>query len=181
MKAELQIATVNTVAKEVPSDLMSVPFDDPTMISRFKTFLDTLFVHIPNLELSALCLGNEADIFWGTDSAKYLQYKTFMDEVSSYAKQLYHDIHGEDLKIGTTFTFHGLTATETSLLCASVNVDLDIIATTYYPLEPDFTMKDPAAVFDDFNDLVAQYNDPQQPIYFTECGYSSSELCLSQK
>ncbi len=178
-KAELQIATVNTVAKETPSDLLAVDFDNPIMINRFKGFLDTLFTHIPNLELSALNIGNEADIYWGTDATKYSQYKMFLDSVIPYAKQLYFNLHGTDLKVGTTFTFDGLTSASTSALCQTVNDSLDITALTYYPLNPDFTMESPSIVSSDFANLVSIYSDTLQPIYFAECGYASSDSCNS--
>ena len=178
-KAELQIATVNTVAKETPSDLLTVDFDNPIMINRFKGFLDTLFTHIPNLELTALNIGNEADIYWGTDATKYSEYKTFLDSVIPYAKQLYFNLHGTNLKIGTTFTFDGLTSASTSALCQTVNDSLDIVAVTYYPLNPDFTMESPSIVSSDFATLVSIYSDTLQPIYFAECGYASSDSCNS--
>jgi len=181
VKAELQIATVNTVTKETPSDLLSVDFDDPIMINRFKIFLDTLFAHIPDLELSALNIGNESDIYWGTDAVKYSQYKVFLDSIVPYAKQLYFNLHGTNLKVGTTFTFHGLTATSTSALCQNVNNSLDIIALTYYPINPDFTMASPSVVNSDFSSLVGIYSDTLQPIYFVECGYSSSGICNSSE
>ena len=178
-KAELQIATINTVAKETPSDLLTVNFDDPIMINRFKEFLDTLFIHIPNLELTALNIGNEADIYWGTDATKYSQNKTFLDSVIPYAKQLYFNLHGTNLKVGTTFTFDGLTSASTSTLCQSVNNSLDIVTLTYYPLNPDFTMEPPSIVSSDFANLVSIYSDTLQPIYFAECGYASSNSCNS--
>lgn len=179
VKAELQIAPVNTVAKETPSDLLSVDFDNPIMINRFKIFLDTLFAHIPDLELSALNIGNEADIYWGTDAVKYSEYKVFLDSVVPYAKQLYFNLHGTDLKVGTTFTFDGLTSASTSTLCKGVNDSLDIVALTYYPINHDFTMESPSVVNSDFASLVSIYSDTLQPIYFVECGYSSSDTCNS--
>ena len=78
-KVELQIAVTNTVAKETPSELLSVPFDDPIMIDRFKKALDTVFAHIPDLDLIALNIGNESSVLFGTDAAKYASFKTFLD------------------------------------------------------------------------------------------------------
>ncbi|NQX92961.1 MAG: hypothetical protein HRT74_12720, partial [Flavobacteriales bacterium] len=64
-KADLQFAIVNTVTKEMPSELEDLPLDHPLVISRLKTALDTIFEHIPNLELSSFNIGNESDIFFG--------------------------------------------------------------------------------------------------------------------
>jgi len=86
IKLELNIPTMNTVTKDVPSDLLNVDFDDPVMINRFKIILDTIFGRLPNLELTALNIGNESDIFMGTDAIQYNAYKTFLDSVVPYAK-----------------------------------------------------------------------------------------------
>ena len=180
-KVELQIAPLNTGAVEVPTDLLNTNFDDPVLINRFKILLDTLFSRIPNIELSALNIGNEHDINFGVDAAQYSAYKTFLDSVIPYAKQVYFNLHGTDLKVGTTFTHHSLTNPLTSALCQTVNASCDVITTTYYPLNPDFTMKAPSSVSGDFDDLVAIYSNPAKPIYFAECGYASSAVCNSSE
>jgi hypothetical protein len=151
------------------------------MISRFKQTLDTLFAHIPDVKLAALNIGNENDIFMGIDASQYTAYKIFLDSVAPYAKQKYMSLHGEDLKIGTTFTLHSLIDPNVKALCQSVNQGLDIIATTYYPLEDDFTMSPTSVVAQDFEDLVNLYSDTTQPIYFAECGYASSDSCNSSE
>jgi hypothetical protein len=179
IKLELNIPTMNTVVKEVPADLLSIDFDDPVMINRFKIILDTIFSRLPNLELSALNIGNESDIFMGTDALQYNAYKTFLDSVVPYAKMLYFNIHNDSLKVGTTLTHAGLINVTQAPLCHLLNSDLDIVSTTYYPLNNDFTMKSPTVVNTDFSDLVTEYPDTAQPIYFVECGYSTSTVCNS--
>lgn len=181
IKAELQIAPINTVARETPADLLATPWDSPVMINRFKAFLDTLFAHIPNLELTALNIGNESDLFLGTDAARYTAFGTFLDSIAPHAKQLYFNLHGTDLPIGTTLTLKGLTQPTTASLCQGLNANRDLIATTYYPLDNDFTMLPPSVVAGDFADLVAQYPDTSKPIYFVECGYASSDTCNSSE
>ena len=181
MSAELQIAPINTNVLETPSVLTSVSFDDPLMINQFKRFLDTVFTHIPDLELTALNIGNESDAFLGSDPASYNEFKVFLDSVAPYAQQLYYDIHGTNLKVGTTFTYGGLTNASTSALCQNVNTSRDIISVTYYPLNSDFTMKPPSAIPSDFGTLVGIYPDTAKPIYMVECGYASSPICNSSE
>ena len=181
VELELQISVTNTVAKEVPADLMSVDFDDPVMISRFKTALDTIFSHIPDVTLSAVNIGNESDILFGVDSEKYSEFKVFLDEVAPYARTTYNDLYGTDIKIGTTLTLEGLTDPTRTEMCQDLNENLDIISTTYYPLDTDFTMLNPAVVEEDFDELVAIYPETERPIYFAECGYASSETCNSSE
>lgn len=181
LKAELQMATINTVSKSVPVGLDTINFSSPTMIRHFKEALDTVFAHIPDLELSALNIGNEADIYWGIDSVKYVDYSIFIDSISAYAKQKYNALHGQDLKVGVTLTHHGLIAPTISNYCKIINSKTDIISTTYYPLENNFTMKPTSVVATDFGDLVNEYPDTTKPIYFAECGYSSSDICNSSE
>ena len=52
--------------------------------------------------------------------------------------------------------------------CHTLNEGLDIIAVTYYPLDAGFLMLPPEIVGGDFDDLVAEYADLSQPIYFAE-------------
>ncbi|MFT5819123.1 MAG: hypothetical protein ACI8ZM_000346 [Crocinitomix sp.] len=181
VQVEMQIAVTNIAVKEVPADLAAVPFDDPLLIERFKTALDTVFSHIPDIDLAALNIGNESDILFGTDEEMYTAFKTFLDSVVPYAKDTYFALYGKELKVGTTFTLNGLTSPEKSDYCQIVNEGLDIVTVTYYPLAPDFTMEPPAVVEGHFDDLVALYPSIDQPIYFAECGYASSETCNSSE
>ena len=181
LKVELQLSVTNTVNKETPLDLQNINFDDPRMINRFKILLDTVFAHIPDVELSALNIGNESDILFGTDQIQYNQFKTFLNAVVPYAKQLYFNLHGTNLKVGTTLTFGGITNPTKTALCQMLNQSLDITSVTYYPLNPDFTMRSPTVVSGDFGLLVAAFPNTAQPIYMVECGYSSSSVCNSSE
>ncbi len=176
---ELQMAVTNTVVKEAPSELQSLPFDHPAVIRNFKKALDTLFSHIPFVTLTSLNIGNESDILFGTNAQLYSEFNNFLDSITPYAKAWYNALHGQNLKVGTTFTHTGLTDPARSALCASVNVNRDIISTTYYPLAPNFTMRPADEVGHDFSELVKLYPDTSQPIYFVECGYASSPVCNS--
>lgn len=181
VKLELQIAVTNTVSKEVPADLMAVDFSDPSLITRFKTLLDTVFAHIPDVEISCLNIGNESDIFFGVDEDQYVAFKTFLDAVSPYAKSRYNALYGTDIEVGTTLTLYGTINPLQSAFCQSLNENMDIVSITYYPLNNDFTMRSPTAVESDFDELVALYPSTEQPIHFAECGYSSSEVCNSSE
>jgi hypothetical protein len=177
-KVEMNIPVMNTVVKDVPSDLMTVPFNSPVMISRFKVLMDTVFLKIPHLDLAAFTIGNESDAFLQTANG-YAEFRTFLDSVTPYVKQKYFSLHSKVLKVGTTFTYGGLTNSTTDVLCKYVNQGRDIVSVTYYPQGTNFQVKNPNAVPGDFAQLVAEYPDTLQPIYFVECGYQSSSSCGS--
>ncbi len=180
-KVELQLAPINTNVLELPGDLMSLPLNNQTVIDAFKNTLDTVFAHIPDMELAALNIGNESDIFLGSNASVYAEFKVFLDSVIPHAKQLYFNLHGTDLNVGTTLTFDGLTNPTTSALCQSLNANLDIVSTTYYPLEGNFQMEPASVVASDLGSLVLAYPDVNQPIYIVECGYASSASCGSSE
>lgn len=177
-KLEINIPVMNTVVKDVPSDLMATPFNSPVMISRFKTLIDSVLLKIPNVELAAICIGNESDAYM-TTANEYAQFKNFLDSVSPYVKQKYFSMHGKVLKVGTTFTFGGLTGVTTNTLCKYVNQGRDIVAVTYYPQGANFQVRNPNVVPGDFAQLIAEYPDTLHSIYFVECGYQSSPSCGS--
>jgi hypothetical protein len=174
IKVELNIPVVNTVTREVPIDLEDIPFSDPLMIARFKELLDSVFSKIPDVDLSALTIGNESDIFWGTDESKYLDFKIFLDSVSVYAKNLYFNMHGTDLNIGTTLTHEGLVNPAILAYCQQLNSDVDVISVTYYGIDQTMMVIPPGNVSAELGELVSLYPDSNKPIYLVECGYPSS-------
>ncbi|MEL6864210.1 MAG: T9SS type A sorting domain-containing protein, partial [Bacteroidota bacterium] len=180
-KVELQLAPVNTNVLTVPEDLQSTSFASAQMIDRFKTVLDTVFSRMPDVELAALNIGNESDIYFGVEQQQYVAYQTFLEAVRPYAQSKYMALHGKALKVGTTFTHHALVDNQKASLCQMVNSNMDIIAVTYYPLNSDFTMQSTSVVAEDFDQLVDQYSNTEQPIYFVECGYASSSICNSSE
>ena len=100
----------------------------------------------------------------------------FLDSVVPYAKDLYFDLHGEELIVGTTFTMEGILDPTKSSLCQDVNDGMDIITVTYYPLSTTGGTGDESytAIKADFEELIALYPDPAQEIYFSEIGWVSS-------
>ena len=109
IQVELQIAPINTNVLTVPTDLRNEDFNSKIMIDRFQVLLDTVFSRIPNLKLAALNIGNESDVYFGEDVTSYALYGIFLDSIIPYAKAKYLELNGEELKVGTTFTFEGLT------------------------------------------------------------------------
>ncbi|MGL4597065.1 MAG: hypothetical protein ACRCYO_06040, partial [Bacteroidia bacterium] len=56
VSVEINIPVMNTVTREVPSDLDTVRFNSQLMIDRFETYLDSVFVHIPAVDISILTI-----------------------------------------------------------------------------------------------------------------------------
>ena len=176
LKVELQLRTVNTVVEELPAELSGLPYDDPLVVQALLETLDTLFAHIPGLDLAALNIGNESDALWGTDASRYEQFGNLLAAVKPHAKALYEALHGDTLSVGTTFTWGGLTDGTIAPLCQLANTTADHISATYYAIQNDFTVKPPSAVVADL-DLLTNMQPGPKPIRLAEIGYPSGSLC----
>jgi hypothetical protein len=162
----LVIAPIDTNVLHTPDDLEGAPFDDPFMIARFQSFLDYVLGKLDSVELLAISIGNEIDVFLGSDQPAWDSYRTFYGESAKY-------IHALDpgYKVGVKSTFNGLVHDHVTEL-NGMNENSDLILTTYYPLGPDFLVRPPDAVFNDFDLLTLRAG--SKPIYFLEIGYPSS-------
>lgn len=176
LSIELNIPVLNTVVKDVPSDLADVDFDDPIMIERFEILLDSIFTHLSDVNIVALNIGNESDIILGIDEDKIQEFKTFFAAVKVYANDLYMELHDEPLDIGTTLTFEAFENEVMWPLYEDLNEAADIISVTYYGMTDGFQVKDPLEVFDDFQTLADRYPVDSKMIYMVEVGYPSSAV-----
>lgn len=175
MPVMLTIGTIDTGNKFVPSDFSSVDFDDPALRTAFKTMLTQMMAHLTNTRLVSLQIGNEVDIYLGTDASAWGKYKIFFDDVATHARSL-----RPGLLVSTTVTLNGAINPAQKVLVQNLMATADIVSVTYYPLNADFTMKSPTVVSSDIAALVSAYN--SKPIYFQEIGFSSgSNLSSSEE
>lgn len=170
MPLDINLNPINTNHLEVPSDLEAIAFDSPMFINRYKTLLDSVKVHIPNVTISSLIIGSEIGAYLGNDSAKWAQYTVFYDSVSSYAKTLW-----TGLKVAVELQFSDLIYYNS--FAQQINTNSDYIGVSYYPIWGDFTVKPTTTVAFDMDALVQLY--PSKPICFYQFGYPSSPTCNS--
>jgi len=173
VSVNLAIDPIETNVNELPSDINTLPFNDTTVIKRFKTLLDSVFKHIPNLTLSSLVIGSETDAYLGTDSTRWAQYTNFFSIVSAYAKTL-----RPGLQVACETTYGGMTGAASKYIQA-INVYSDYIGVSYYPLNPDYTAEPTEIVKTDFSNVVLQY--PSKPVYYYQLGYPSGKSCNSSE
>lgn len=173
IKLDLTLVVINTTRKEFPADLMDKPFDDPVVIERFKQLIDHVFAKTASIELGPLNIGSEYDILFGADAKQWQQFQAFYKEIAAH-------VHSKrpDLKIAVEATFNGMTGAAQAQIQA-LNQYSDIIGVSYYPLAENGDVKDPSVVFADFDRIVSLY--PDQPIYFFQFGYPSSEYIHSSE
>ncbi len=170
---DLVINPIDTNQARLPKDLQSLPFDDPEVIARFNHLLDYVFTQIPDLDLVTFSIGNETDGYLGTNEKKWDEYTAFFAATSAHARSL-----RPDLVIGTKGIFDGITGDNASHF-QKINAYSDAIFVTYYPLNNNFTVREPDTVHEDFAKITAAY--PDKDIYFLELGYPSSKKCDSSE
>lgn len=167
MKFSLTLRPIDLVGKSVPHDLENIRFSDVQMINRFKALVDFIFTKVdPNIllnlqignEIDGMNTSNEHEEFWN-------DYGIFLNSITEYI----HTSH-PNLKIGFTGTLPGLLENPNRFKILLENVD--ILGVTYYPLKSNFDVKDPSVVFEDFNNLTNEFQNPT--IYLQEVGYQSS-------
>jgi len=126
-----------------------------------------------HLQLTSLSIGNEIDAYLGTNASKWNQYQIFFNATKTHAKTRKLGIN-----VGTKAQFDGLTGYAKEYL-KKINQISDVIMVTYYPLNSDFTVKNPRIVKSDFDALTSIYRD--KPIFILECGYPSSNVLKSSE
>ncbi len=167
----ITIQTIDTNNKTLPADLMNVPFDSPEMISRFDTLLDELVKIAPD-NVKWVSLGNEVDVY----------LRQHPNEISPFMKLMRHatiTLHRlkPKLQVGVTCTYSG--ASEDPSLFDQINQYSDFISLTYYPLNPDFTVRPISVIPVDFQNMARLAG--RKRIILQEAGYPASPLLNSSE
>ena len=162
----LTVATIDTNNLRLPPDLAGRAFDDPEVVGRFGRLLGFVLDQLAGVHITGLSIGNEVDVWLGQDARRWAEYRAFFAATAPFGRQ-------RGLRVGVKATHDGLTQRSVSDLTA-LNRLTDLVLVTYYPLLPDWGVKDPSVVRSDFDTLVALY--PGRRISFLEAGYPSSAL-----
>lgn len=160
----LMISPVATNVKVVPSDLVNDPFNDPTLIARFNSMLDWVATQVPNLTVGGIILGNEYDVYLGSDPNAWAAYTAFYAATSAHARTLW-----PSARISAEATLPGAVGPMLPYNLA-LNQYSDVVSVSYYPLNSDYTVEAPAVVQGAFGQICGLY---VLPIDFEEIGYPS--------
>jgi hypothetical protein len=162
----LGIQVINTVKREVPTDLENTAFDDPQFISRFHSLLDAVRGALSGGE-QYISVGNEVDVYLAQTN-EWAAYTSFYQDAISY-------LHAKSpgLKVGVTATFSGYSGNVSSEVNA-LNGQSDVIILTYYPLQGDSQVLAPTSPLTDLPQMLDLAGG--KPIVLQEAGYPSGAL-----
>lgn len=164
---ELILRPADTNGKHFPADLKDKPYNDPEVIKRFAKFLDYIFDQTSHLDYVFIAVGNEVDISFSKDESLWDEYRPFLESAIRHIKT-----KKQNIPIGVSATLHGSIGKAKDQV-KKLNEITDAVIITYYPINPDFTVKDPAVVNEEIDSLISLY--PAKQIYFSEIGYPSSQ------
>jgi hypothetical protein len=174
MKLALILSSADTVNDRRPSDLRLLAWNNVSVVQRYKHLIDHALSRLPAVDLMLLSIGSEVDVFLGADTEKWTEYTDFYNQTSAYVKTKV----SAQTTVGIKTTFDGTVTNRTSLV-QMLNTNSEAIFITYYPLNANFTVKNPDVVIADFASLIALY--PGRKILFLEAGYPSGTLCESSE
>lgn len=163
MKAALTIKTVDSASLSIPSDLASLPLDNPTLTSRFKALLAALAPGITPA-VTHINIANETNTYLDTHPQALSAFVTFYLAGAGQLKA-----SGATAPIGVTFAYSDFRRNDATFRVVSPYCEQ--ISFTYYPLRPDWTLRDVADVSWDIGEMVSAASG--KPLVLTEVGYPS--------
>lgn len=172
LKVYLTLRTIDTNNLTMPSDLVdsSNPnllangrhFNDPVIVNRFNALLDAVVPLLVNHGGFYLAVGNEVNVYLSLYPAETTPFADFTAKARKYC-----DMLNPDLAVGANMTF-GAVQYPSSCLSPILNV-CDVASFTYYPLNSDFTVRNPSCVAGDMDTLLDVVGD--RPLLLQEVGY----------
>lgn len=158
------LRVINTIVRDVPSQFRNTRWSDPGLRARLLRLIETM---APSMRgrVRWFMLGYEIDGYFEKHPG---ERQDFIELHRAAKAKLQELIPG--IQVSTTFTFYGLEQLKGPL--ASLDAQLDFLAVTYCPLEPDFTAKDPSVVPGDFRTMTMAA--AGRKILFQEIGYPTA-------
>lgn len=156
---------INTVKREVPSDIADEPWDSEKMIARVLSILDRTLPLLDANRLSYLSFGNEVDIYFEKHPDEIAAYKNLFRIVQAHVHQ-----HYPNIQIGITTTFDGLYRGNTDMI-ATIQQETDVVMITYYPITYE-KVRAPSSPHEDFKKMAAFANGKK--VILQEAGFPSS-------
>ncbi len=169
----ITIAPFETMNSRIPKDLVSLSYDDPKTLERFKHFIDWVYQQTEGLEAVALVFGNEFDLHVTMASVaeknRWAQLDHMVNQTKQYLKSL---DRWKNVPFALETTYSGLTDDLTKNKMLKLNRHADIIGVSYYPLAENVVLE-PSIIKQQLYEILSLY--PDKKIDFYQYGYPSSK------
>jgi hypothetical protein len=171
LRATINIQVLNTNVKETPRDLAGLSFQDPQMQARFRALFDQVAPHL-GPEIVSIAVGNEVNAFLDATPWEWGPYMQFYADAVAY-------IHNAapGIPVGVSVIYESARMAPANV--TALNRPSDAWIFTYYPLNSDFTVREPSTVFSDFQTMLDLAGD--KPVILQEVGYPSSRRLNSSQ
>lgn len=167
----LNIRIIDTNNRALPEAYGSWRFDDPRLAARLEDLIRALAPRVKG-QIRWVSIGNEVDEYFASHTGEIAAYRTLLERVlptvrSSFPGALFT----------VNCTFHSLDRLNSEL--RPITEITEFTSLTYYPLNPDFTFRDPADVPGDFAKMFGAAHGKR--VFFQEIGYASSDRVNSSQ
>jgi hypothetical protein len=163
LPAVLHVRIIDTNQRAMPADLMDKPFDTEETGVRLDRLLDAI---LPRLEgrVKYFLVGNEIDAYFRQHPG---EVQAFAKLVARAAAHIRNKVPDAQISVSTT-----LDSIDDAGRLHPILDQTAFFALTYYPVSPDFVVRDPSAVDTDFPRILAAAGSKQ--IFLQEVGYPTS-------
>lgn len=163
LPAILHIRVIDTNQRAMPADLTAQPFDAQETGARLDRLLDAL---LPRLKgrVKYFLVGNEIDAYFDQHPGEVQAFAKLVARAGAHIRS-----RVPDAKISVSTTFAGIDDTPR---LRPILAQTAFFALTYYPMSPDFVVRDPSTVNTDFSRIFAAAGGKR--IFLQEVGYPTS-------
>lgn len=160
------VRIVDTGHKSVPGFLQHRGWRDPQMQERLLALIDSLAPRFRG-HLQWIMIGNEIEPYFEAHRNEVADYSALFAVAAKRFRELVPGV-----QVSTTVTFDGLRLLDS--LLKPLFDQSDFLSVTYYPMNPDFTFRDPGSAGSDFSRMISAAHGKE--VILQEVGYASSPL-----
>ena len=161
--AILHIRVIDTNQRAMPADLIGKPFDAEETGARLDRLLDAV---LPRLEgrVKYFLVGNEIDAYFQQHPNEAPAFAKLVARAAAHIRN-----RVPDAQTSVSTTFDGIRDAQQ---LRPILDQTEFFALTYYPMSPDFVVREPSTVDADFPRILAAAGSKQ--IFLQEVGYPTS-------
>lgn len=157
------LRVIDTNRKAVPKAYESLKWDDPAFAAKVTAALQAIAPHLHG-RARWVTIGNEVNSYFSTHKGDVPAYARMLSAITPDVNRLFPGVP-------VTVNFTSDAARELDSTYRSITVQTSVNSINFYPINADFTFRDPDTAARELQDLI---RNSSRPIVFQEMGYPSS-------